>query len=106
MGIGKCSTSCSQPIDMRSLDHRMATEIADPIILVINGDEKYVWLFSSDQDKRPKQDRKDGEEKSHPLMLDEFIKISRISEMHFRICLERKKLYSSPLHCFDQEGPR
>ena len=38
MGIGKARASLGQPIDVGRLHHRMPVEVADPIILIINGD--------------------------------------------------------------------
>ena len=45
MGIGKARTALGQPINVGCLHHRMPAEIADPIILIINGDHQDIGFL-------------------------------------------------------------
>ena len=45
MGIGKARAALSQPIDVGRLHHRMPAEVADPIVLIINGDHQDIGFL-------------------------------------------------------------
>ena len=45
MRIGKGRASLGKPINMRGLYHRMAAEIADPVVLIIDRNKENVRLF-------------------------------------------------------------
>ncbi len=47
MRIQERGTACRQLVDVGRLGHRMPTDMADPVILVVDGDEKNVRLVSS-----------------------------------------------------------
>jgi len=55
MRVGEGGSAGGQLVDMRSLDHRVATKIADPVVLVVNGDEENVGLLRHAQDNRRNQ---------------------------------------------------
>ena len=47
MGVGEKGAASGELVDVRGLDQRMAAQTADPIILVIDGQEEHVRLLSS-----------------------------------------------------------
>ena len=54
MGIGEGGTASGQPVDVRGLDQWVASQVADPVILVIDGDEEDVGLLGRMQLDCPK----------------------------------------------------
>ena len=46
MGIGKARAALGQPIDVGRLHHRMPAEVADPIVLIINGDHQDIGFLT------------------------------------------------------------
>ena len=44
MGIGKQSSPCRQPVEVRGLDLRMPAQATDPVVEVVDGQEQDVGL--------------------------------------------------------------
>lgn len=44
MGVEERGAARRQPVEMRSLGHRMTTQMADPVVLIVDGDEEDIWL--------------------------------------------------------------
>jgi hypothetical protein len=45
MGIGKGRAALGEAINMGSLDHGMAAQIANPVILIVNGDHQDIGFL-------------------------------------------------------------
>ena len=45
MGIGESCATCSQAVDVGRFRLRVPAEVADPVVLVIDGDEEDVGFF-------------------------------------------------------------
>lgn len=45
MGVEKRGAAHGEPVQVWGLHHRMPAEMADPVILIVDGDEEDVWLL-------------------------------------------------------------
>ena len=54
MGIGEGGATGGQPVDVGGLGQRVASQVADPVILVVDGDEEDVGLLGRMQLDCPK----------------------------------------------------
>ena len=83
MGVGKGSPPRGEFIDMRRLDHGMTTKVADPIVLVVNGDKQDVGFGCVNSQRHRQQDGEKQERQTQRFILRLFEDNSRKSENHF-----------------------
>jgi hypothetical protein len=44
VGVEERGATRRELVEMRGLGHRMAAKVADPVVLIVDGDEEDVWL--------------------------------------------------------------
>ncbi len=52
MGVEEGRAARSQFVDVGSFRERMPTHMADPIVLIVDGNEDYVWFGSAERGRR------------------------------------------------------
>ena len=66
MGVRKPNSSSRQRVDMGRLDLRVAFEIPDPIVLIIDRDEQDVWLLGGECLRDEANEQNDEKQKGGP----------------------------------------